>query len=276
MNYAEACAAARVAGAAALAVDHPGYFSETRAGWVSRARPIPDHVERIEHTLGGVPVLTLGAASPRRAILYLHGGGYTFGGVASHGAWASEIAAVTGRQVHIVDYRLAPEHPAPAALEDVLAVFSALGQPPILMGDSAGGGLALVAATQATTPAVVTFSAWTDLTGARSSMADNAERDAVLKADRLHAAALVYAGINIARADVSPIFGPRPDAPMLMHVCADELLLDDTLDYARGNAATSVMVWAEALHAWHIFGDRLPDGRDALAATARFLERHAY
>jgi epsilon-lactone hydrolase len=275
VNYAEACVAARTAGSTALAVDRPDYFSATRAAWVSKARRVADDVERVQHMLGGIPVLTLGVESARCPILYLHGGGYTFGGTASHGAWAGQIAAVTMRQVHLMDYRLAPEHPAPAALEDALAAFSALACPPILMGDSAGGGLALVAATRVDAPAIVTFSAWTDLTGSRRSMAANVDRDVVLKADRLQAAALAYAGRNTAHGDISPIFGPRPTAPTLMHACADELLLDDTLDYARDSRTTSVMVWREALHAWHIFGDRLADGVDALAATVRFLDRHA-
>jgi epsilon-lactone hydrolase len=279
MTFDEACAAARTAGAAALPVTATGYFTRTRASWLENARPVAAGVAVSDHDISGVSVRTL---TPREAneaydIVYLHGGGYTFGGCATHSAFASALALATGRTTHVVDYRLAPEHPSPAALSDALAVINAFETPPILIGDSAGGGLALVAARYATVAAIATFSAWTDLGGTLPSNAMNCDADPVLRANRLAVAARAYAGDHLHDVDVSPLHGEIPDVPMLLHVTGNELLLDDTLHYARKGLAQgrkiTTMIWPETLHAWHIFGDRLPDGRAALAATGQFIDR---
>ncbi len=160
-------------------------------------------------------------------VLYLHGGAYVTGTGRSRAAVASHLAAAMGVAVLSLDYRLAPEHPYPAAVDDALAGLDrcrelAGGGPVAVVGDSAGGGLTLAALVAArdrgnpTVRAAVLFSPWADLTLASRAAADNAEADAMLRADRLSESARSYAGsVPLDDPRVSPRFADLRGLPPL-------------------------------------------------------------
>src|SRR4051794_5341969 len=205
----------------------------------------PDVVARTGR-LGGRPVevLTPADGDPGRAVLYLHGGGFTIGSATTHRALATRLASVTGATVHLLDYRLAPEHPHPAALDDALAAWRELvpGEAEAgrtaLAGDSAGGWLALTAALRLRDagdrlPAVLGLvSPWLDLTGA-SWPADRT--DAMLRPAWLRRCAADFApGADLAGQALAPLDADLSGLPpMLVHVGSEEILLEDSVALAR-------------------------------------------
>ena len=201
---------------------------------------------------------------PTRTVLYLHGGGFRIGSVVTHRALAAHLAAVTGATVHLLDYRLAPEHPFPAALDDALAAYRALladGADPdriVLAGDSAGGWLALTAALRLRDagerlPAVLGLvSPWLDLTGA-SWPADRS--DAMLRPSWLRQCAADFAGDrDPADPDLAPLdAGLAGLPPMVVHVGSEEILLDDAVRLAERARAAGVPVQLRRLDGmWHV------------------------
>jgi len=258
------------------------------------AHPLPDDVITRQDTLGGAPVTvidTVGAPS-RGVVVYFHGGAYALGSAPATAGLASEVARSAGVRVISVDYRLAPEHPYPAAVEDALATWRGLlgaGQDPAetaFAGESAGGGLALaamMAARDAGLPlpsAAVLMSPWADLTLAGASMTGKAAADPALTAAGLRRRGLDYAaGQDLAQPLISPVFGNLARLPpLLIQVGSAEILLDDATRLAARAAACDVAVTLEVTprvpHVFQGFAAVLEEGAAALASAGSFLRDH--
>jgi acetyl esterase/lipase len=242
---------------------------------------------------GGVPAewLTPPEADPSRVLYWLHGGGYCIGSVNTHRGVVSAIARAAGMRALVPDYRLAPEHPFPAALDDAVAAYRWIleqGVAPertVIGGDSAGGGLtvaALVALRDAGAPlpaAAVLVSPWTDLECAGASIAEKAEVDPMLTREVLLRMAEAYCGGHDPRSPlISPLHADLSSLPpMLIQVGTWEILLDDSLRLAERAKAAGVDVtletWEEMIHVWHFFAASVPESREAIEAVGRWLRR---
>ena len=223
-------------------------------------------------------------------ILYLHGGGYITGSPVTHLGLAGRIAALTGLQVASVDYRLAPEHPAPAALEDAKAAHAeilAKGYPPkriILSGDSAGGGLALALladlCARGLAPAgLFAFSPWTDLAMTGDSLAANEGRDPLLPVRRMPDLVQMVLGAMDARDPrISPLYAHFDHPPpVLLQVGSVEILLDDSRRIAevlrQAGGEVTLAVWPDCPHVWQLLDGYLPEARLALLEVRDFVAR---
>lgn len=223
-------------------------------------------------------------------LLYIHGGGYVSCSPMTHRPITAALAKRTRRRVLSVDYRLAPEHRFPAALDDVMAAYRvALAAAPrgvAVAGDSAGGGLALALCERARTeglsaPAcVVCFSPWTDLTGSSESVRTNAERDAMFHPANIAQFASAYLGTAPPRASLaSPMFAaPFKLPPSLFHVGAEELLLDDARQIhqrARQSGSESYLrIFKGAFHGWQQLYGVVPEATASIAEASDFIHRH--
>ncbi|WP_232629474.1 alpha/beta hydrolase [Methylobacterium sp. Leaf118] len=252
---------------------------------------LPDDVRVEAVDAGGVPAewTTTPEAVPGRVLLFLHGGGYVSGSLASHRTMVARAGREAGTRTLALAYRLAPEHPFPAALEDALAGYRFLldsGVAPAriaLAGESAGGGLALAvalslrAAGQPLPGCLWCSSPWTDLTLTGASLADKAAVDPLLSRAYLAEVAAAYlAGTDPRGPLVSPLWGDLSGLPpLLIQVGSAETLLDDSVSLARAAGAADVAVtleiWPHMIHAWHLFHPELAEGRRALASMGRFV-----
>ena len=226
------------------------------------------------------------------AILYLHGGGYMIGSINTHRALIARIARASGLQALAVDYRLAPECPFPAALEDAFAAYSwliAQGTPPsrvVLAGDSAGGGLTvatLVRLRDARVPlpaAAVCLSPWVDLEATGESMTLNADRDPMIEKNDLLRFAAAYLGSADRRTPLAaPLYADlRGLPPMLIQVGEAETLYDDSVRLAerarRAGISVTFESWPEMIHVWQLFASMLPEGRAAIDDIGTFIRAH--
>lgn len=239
---------------------------------------------------GGRPALALtprGAPTAPTAptVLYFHGGGFVFGSPKTHQAMLARLARSVGLRAVLPRYRLAPEHPFPAAVEDAMAVYRALaGRGPVILGgDSAGGALALTVLAEALKGGVpkplgvFAFSPLTDLTFSGDSVARNAVQEAVLPADRAPDLVAFYLGDRAADDPcVSPLFAEFRGAPPVW-LCAGtgEILLDDTRRMAarlrdQGVDVTEV-IETDLPHVWPIFHNTLPEARKTLGAVGAWI-----
>jgi acetyl esterase/lipase len=220
------------------------------------------------------------------AILYLHGGAYVVGSPTSHRAMVSQIAAASSVSVLSLDYRLAPEHPFPAAQEDAVAAFLWLqekcnipAERIVVMGDSAGGGLTLSMAIRLRDiglplpRALICISPWTDLTMGGDSVKDLMGKDPFFThTDELSEAASAYAGgALLDNPGISPLFADMTGLPdLFVQVGADEILLSDSLDLVEAAKKVGIEaradVWPGMWHVWHLFHDYMPESRQALSA----------
>ncbi len=228
-------------------------------------------------------------ADPRRVILFLHGGGYVSGSIRSHRHMIAQAGRDAGARTLALDYRLAPEHPFPAALEDALTGYRwllAQGFAPdniAVAGESAGGGLAvatLVTLRESGTPlpsSVWLSSPWVDLENGGATMATKADVDPLISKPYLAELAAMYLGGADPR---SPLASPlhanlRGLPPMLIQVGSAETLLDDAVRLAAAAGSVEVrvtlQVWPDMIHAWHLFFPQLTPGRRALAEVGTFL-----
>ena len=233
-----------------------------------------------------------GRADRRKVLLYFHGGAYLAGSPRSHRHLAAALSRESGVRVLLPDYRLAPEHRFPAALDDAFDAYAHLlnaGYQPdeiALGGDSAGGGLALALTLKLEEeslprPAcVVAFSPWTDLTGTSVSLRRNAKRDAMLLAHRLSEASEHLLGSHD-RADplVSPVFGNWSDPPpTLILASKHEILHDDAINVAERLRAAGgnvrLEIWNRVPHAWPLFQGRLLQADQAVDTAGQFLAQH--
>jgi epsilon-lactone hydrolase len=259
------------------------------APWLSRLRT---HGVRIE------PVQGAGARGewivPERPetglIFYIHGGGYVACSAATHRTLTAALARLSRRRVFAVDYRLAPEHPFPAALDDVVAGYhwvAGQGIPPgaiALAGDSAGGGLVLATLLRlrdsgaALPAAAVCFSPWTDLTASGASIRTHDGRDPMFRStDIARFAAIYLAGTAGTNPYASPVFadlGGLP--PVLLQVAAEELLLDDSRRVheaiQKAGGVSRLDVFPGMFHVWQMLDGLVPEARVALERAAAFIQ----
>ncbi|HOX67880.1 MAG TPA: alpha/beta hydrolase fold domain-containing protein [Burkholderiaceae bacterium] len=258
---------------------------------LSRTTLIPKGVAIETAEVGGVPGEWLRSAqapsAPQGVVLYLHGGAYCVGSPATHRSLTARLALVTGLPVFSLDYRLAPEHPFPAGLDDAVAAFRALargGQPVVLAGDSAGGGLALAAALalrEGGSPmpaAMVLFSPWVDV-ALRDAPASEPRGEAMLSVAWAAACAAHYlrdTSPDLPR--VSPLFADlRGLPPTLIQAGTDELLHGQALQLEAALQAAGVDTRCEiSAHRWHVFqtsGGVLRSADEAIDRVARFVMR---
>jgi epsilon-lactone hydrolase len=223
-------------------------------------------------------------------VLYLHGGGYVIGSPRSHRHLAAAIARAAGARALVLDYRLAPENPFPAALDDAIAAYQWLlgqGVAPgriVLAGDSAGGGLTVATLLalrnrglpQAT--AGVCISPWVDLTCSGKSYATKAASDPIVTHDVITTLAATYVGTSGDRKAplASPLFADLSNLPpLLVQVGSEEVLLDDALGLgARARAAgvdATVEEWPAMIHVWHWFLPMLDEAEQAVAVIGKFV-----
>ena len=240
--------------------------------------------------LAGVPALKVSGpgAHENRLLLYFHGGGYVMGSPATHKAMLARLSALTGCVAWLPDYRKAPEHPFPGAIEDALAVYAALcADGPagriVLGGDSAGGGLALallaeICAKGLPQPAgTFAFSPLTDMTFSGDSFVDNARADVMLPVSRARDMEEMYlAGADPSDPRASPLFGRFAGAgPVWLSVGDTEILLDDTRRMAAhliGQGVAVTQVTARNLpHVWPIFQRLMPEANATLDELARWI-----
>lgn len=247
------------------------------------------HPPFLLHLPGRLHRVTSRHRSDAAVILYFHGGAYLTGSPRTHAGLAGRIARLTGLAVFLPEYRLAPEHPAPAAFEDAVAAHAALlakGYAPdqiLLAGDSAGGGLALallshLCRTGQRPAALIAFSPWTDLALAGPSLIDLAPFETLLPPERLpDAVALIRGALPADDPRISPIYAAFPDPPpVLLQVGSREVLLDDSRRMAdvlrRAEAEVTLQIWPDCPHVWQILDGWLPEARAALQEVARFVK----
>lgn len=225
-----------------------------------------------------------------KIILHLHGGGYVTGGMDSHLMMCIPMAQTLKTKILLPEYRLAPEQPFPAAVDDVVKVYRwalTQGYQPqdiILSGDSAGGGLALATvlslrdAGNLLPAAVICMSPWTDLTFTGQSHITKAKADCVLLTDVLREWAACYAGTETPNNPlISPIYADFHNfPPLLIQVGSDEILLDDSRMLAEKVKADGVnvtlKVWDEMWHVWPALGDLLPESKKSFEEIGEFID----
>ena len=228
-------------------------------------------------------------AEPARAVLFLHGGGYVSGSLDSHRHMIGQAGREARSRTLSLAYRLAPEHPFPAALEDAIAGYHFLlsqGFDPkriAVAGESAGGGLAIAMLVSLRDrgiplPACTWCSSpWVDLEAIGGSMTANASVDPLIqKAYLMELAAAYLKGADPRTPLASPLYADlRGLPPMLIQVGSAETLLDDSVRLAGVAGAAGVRVtlevWPDMIHAWHLFYPQLADGRRALAQVGAFI-----
>ena len=242
-------------------------------------------------TANGVPAewTTAPDADHSCAMLYLHGGGYVIGSVKTHRDLMARLSRAAKARVLGLNYRLAPEHPFPAAVDDAVAGYKwllAQGAKPgriAVAGDSAGGGLTaatLVAIRDAKLPtpaAGALLSPWVDLEGIGESMTTRAKIDPVVQKEGLVGMAAAYLqGQNARTPLAAPLYADLKGLPPLLIQVGDaETLLDDSKRLeARAKAAgvsTKLEVWPEMIHVWQLFASFLPEGQQAIEGIGKFV-----
>jgi cation diffusion facilitator CzcD-associated flavoprotein CzcO/acetyl esterase/lipase len=274
------------------------------AGDVAAARAVlnsgrfrtPKDVRVSAATLGGVPGEWIESGSTKGAngttLLYLHGGGYFACSPRSHRAVTCFFAR-QGFRVFAPDYRLAPEHPFPAAVDDAEAVYAALvdgGIDPrkvVVAGDSAGGGLSLALLLRLRKhgrpmpAAAALFSPLTDLAATGPSIEDNDARCAMFRGEWIATGAQFYLnGADPRTPLASPLYADlRGLPPLLIHVGTNEVLLDDSTRLAErakdARLPVDIRFWPDVPHVWQLFHEIIPEGRESLMQASRFLQSHA-
>jgi len=257
--------------------------------------PIPPDVRIEPVDAGGVPGawVSVPGAVDDRVLFYLHGGGYGVGSIKTHTEMVSRMCRASGSRALVIDYRLAPEHPYPAAVQDSLSAYRWLvksGVSPahvVIGGDSAGGGLAvatLVALRDAGDPlpaAAVCLSPWVDLEALGGSMETKAELDPIIqRADLLLFAAAYLGGADPRTPLAAPLHADLKGLPpLLIQVGTAETLLDDATRIAEKARSAGVEVsleaWDDMIHVWQIFAPLLPEGQKAIDRIGEFIREHA-
>lgn len=240
---------------------------------------------------GGVPaeMISRDDSDQSRVTIYVHGGGYVIGSVRTHRVIMSKLASASGAKVLGLEYRMAPENPFPAAVEDTVAAYRWLiseGYDPgrvSIAGDSAGGGLvvsALVSLRYLGEPmagAGWCISPWIDFEGLGNSMKSNAEVDPVVAKEGLEFMAQLYIGDRDRRTPLAaPLYADLHGLPpMLLQVGGDETLLDDSTRLSNklkeAKVPVDLEVWDDMFHVWHAFAQILPEGQQAIDRAGAFL-----
>lgn len=273
----------------------PRVSARVKRRWVRAVTSVnftPRGGEFVPVDMGGVPAERVTVGSPGdQVILYLHGGAYVFGSPATHRSVTGYLARDSAAAVYAPDYRLAPEHPCPAAVEDAAGAYRWLldqGIPArriVIAGDSAGGGLALATALRLRDdglplPAgLMTLSPWVDLTGSGESVARIGTADPMIPIPGLHASAHAYlAGRHASDPVASPLFADLSGLPPLyIQVGSDEVLYADAERLAEHARAAGVAVTHQTFQGfWHVFqlhAGALPAATDAVAELAAFARQ---
>lgn len=269
----------------------PDGFNEARVHYDSLGPPIAPDIGVEQVSIGGVgaQVLTPPACDADRALLYLHGGGYVFGSLRSHAGMVAEVARAARCRVLQLDYRRAPEHPFPAAVEDATAAYQWLlrqGLAPgriAIAGDSAGGGLTLamlVAARAQGLPlagAAVCLSPWVDLEATGESYRTRESMDPLVQRKVVDEVTRLYLNGEDPRVPTaSPIHADLTGfPPLLIQVGEREILFSDSEALAKKAQALGVDVtfeeWPGMVHVWHLHYPRLTSGREAIERIGRFV-----
>lgn len=252
----------------------------------------PRGTEVIAIDAGGIKAeqITTPRSFPNRYVLHLHGGAYLFGFPALFRDFTWRIADAASARVLCIDYRLAPEHPFPAAIEDATAAYRWLiaecAEPRhvAFIGDSSGGGLALASMMRLRDEgsplpaAAVVLSPWTDLALTGQSLTEHGLSDPMVPIELMPTAVELYlAGADPRSPYASPLYGdPAGLPPTLIHVGSDEALRDDAVRMAERlrvvGREVELEVWPRMFHVWHMFARILPEARAAIARVGAFLQ----
>ena len=271
-------------------------FEERRSNFEDQASqlPVADNVSCEPLSIDGIPAewIAPDEASDQAVLLYLHGGGYCIGSINTHRGMVSHIAKAAETRALLIDYRLAPEYPFPAAVEDSTATYKWLlsqgivASDIIIAGDSAGGGLTvstLVSLKEKGIPlpaAAVLISPWVDLAITGDSVISKAEIDPMVTKEGLIEMVEAYMDDTDPRTPLaSPLYADLVDLPpMLIHVGTSEILLDDAtrlVDHARKAGIEVTLNAAEGMcHVWHFFTIMLPEALEAINEVAGFMREH--
>jgi acetyl esterase/lipase len=270
---------------------------ETRANFeqMSALFPIAADVKCESVSAGGVKAewVTAPGADAGRAVLYLHGGGYVIGSINTHRDLAARISRAAKARVLLIDYRLAPEHPFPAAVEDSVAAYRYMldqglkASRIVVSGDSAGGGLTvatLVAIRDAKLPTPAggaCLSPWTDLEGLGDSMKTKADVDPMVNKEALLEMAAHYlADQNPRNPLAAPLYADLAGLPpLLIQVGTAETLLDDSTRLAERARKAGVKVtfepWEDMIHVFQVFAPMLEEGQQAIDKIGEFVRANA-
>jgi acetyl esterase/lipase len=256
--------------------------------------PMPRNVAVQPSTIGEMPAEWLRPINVKddRVVLYLHGGGYTMGSCNTHRTLGARLAIASQTPVLMIEYRLAPEFPFPAALEDALAAYRWLIEPgrparPIaLAGDSAGGGLAIASSitlrdrSDRLPAAIACMSPWADLAVQGESMMTRAKADPLISRE----SSLLYAGLYVAGHDpVSPLISPvyadlRGLPPLLIQVGDCEVLLSDSVCLAerarQAGIDATLEVWDSMWHVWQTYAGYVTEAQQAIDRIGAFIGHH--
>jgi acetyl esterase/lipase len=259
--------------------------------------PVAGDVALTPVEAGGVPAewSIIPGSDPSRVLMFFHGGGYCSGSIVSHRRMVTEAGRAAKIRTLAVAYRLAPEHPFPAAFDDALSAWGFLraqgiaAQHIAVGGDSAGGGLTIALINrlreQGEDPPGCAWlcSPWTDLTMSGATLATKDAVDPLIHKGYLEelAAAYVPAGMDRKDPRISPLFSDLEGfPPVLIQVGSAETLLADATRFAAAAGAADVAVtleiWPHMTHAWHMWNAHLDAGRRALASAGAFFRRHLY
>lgn len=253
--------------------------------------PLPAGAAHRAENAGGVPVEigAIGDEPTAATILFFHGGGYSIGSLESHRGMLAALGEAAGARTVAVNYRLAPEHPFPAALDDALAAYRWLLESGVdphsvaFAGDSAGGGLAVATLVRARDEGLplpacaVLFSPFTDLAGSGETMTLKAADDVMVTAEVLDRLSAGYiGGADAANPAISPIHADlRGLPPLFVFVGTAEVLIDDSVRLARkamlGDVAVRLEAWPRLPHVWPMFAGILDEGREALVAAGTWI-----
>ena len=257
--------------------------------------PVPETTKIYKVDMGRIPaewIIEPGSRSDFR-LAYFHGGGYVAGGLKSHRPLAAWISKASGCSVLLIDYRLAPENPFPAAVDDALSSFKwmrengpyeqKVASKTFIAGDSAGGGLTLATLIalrdhgDSLPDAAVTVSAFTDLALTGDSLKSKAEIDPLVNPAILPSYVELYlAGTDPYTPLASPLYGDLTSfPPLLIQVGENEVLLDDSTRFAEKAKSAGVDVkleiWPDMFHAWQLFAPFFPEAQQAIDRIGEFI-----
>ncbi len=275
-------------------------LEDMRAGMEAGSFPATDAATVTSVDANGVPGewVTVAESDPNRRLLYVHGGGYVIGSPVTHRRLCEDIAKAGGCAVLNLDYRLAPEHPYPAAVDDAIEGLKFVQQngpngagaadSVFVAGDSAGGGLTLATLLAARDRGVdrpnaaIGISAWTDLAITGESIQTRAEADPLITdSSMVENMAQAYLGSTEATDPLaSPLYADYDGLPpLLLQVGDAEVLLNDTTRVTERARAAGVDVceeiWDEMFHVWHAFAPMLPEGQAAIERIGEWIRQHA-
>jgi len=245
-------------------------------------QPVPG-VNVATREVGGVSCDIVTPKDHERRIVYFHGGAFCLGAPSGYRSWLTHLASATKAELVVPDYRLAPEHPFPAAPDDAFAVWQAANAN-VMMGDSAGANLTLVTTLRAGSEggkapeSIVLISPWIDLDHTGETLKTNAEKDPLVREGDSRAHAALYFGkVSPRDPRVSPLFADLKGLPRTyVQVGKDEALLDDARRFESRAREAGVDVKTDffdgVFHVWHFFAGVAPESDDAIARIATFLD----